>query len=180
MRVRDLNKSSINTKAQIKSAFVELMHEKKMINSVSVSELVQRIGINRTTFYTHYPDLYSVAKDIAEEVSTAALEMEIETKEDVPKYIETMFNNLYKNRNMYHLLLSSRESMYYLDKIRKEVCQKLLKVYEKYTDDQMVRFKLEVFTDGLEEQLVKYFKGKSDYDYDELKRNFISLALELI
>ena len=179
MKVQNLNKSSINTKAQIKSAFVDLMHEKRKISSVSVSELVKRIGINRTTFYTHYHDLYDVARDIAGEVSMAALDMEISTKEDIPVYIESMFNNLYKNRNMYNLLLSSREPMYYLENIRKQVCRKLLEVYEKYTDDKMIGFKLEVFTDGLEEQLVRYFKNKSEYKFDELKNYFVNFALEL-
>lgn len=179
MKVKNVNKSSINTKAQIKKAFVELIHEKKRIHDISVSELVRKVGINRSTFYTHYSDLFSVAADIESEVSKAVLDVETETKEDALNYIEYVCKTFYAHRQMYQLLLTSYESLKFLAKLRQEVYGKLLTVYEKYSEDRLISFRLAMFMDGMADQLIRYFKNKSAYDYDELTKNFVYCASKL-
>ena len=179
MRVQNKNKSSQTTRTRIKEAFVEMMHEKKKIDSISVSELVKRIGINRTTFYTHYGDLYAVAADIETDVSREALQMDIRTKEDVAQYIRFMCANFYRHKEMYSLLLSSRESLHYLSRLKREVYEKLLVVYRTYLKDPLTDFRLEIFTSGMSDQLIQYFRNKSRYDFEELKNNLVRCAMEI-
>lgn len=179
MKVKNRNRSSLATRAQIKEAFVELMHEKKRISSISVSEIVKKVGINRTTFYTHYNDLYAVVADIESDVGKAVLEKDIDSKEEIPGYLEFVCDTFYENGKEYHMLLSSYESRYYLSRLRKDVCKKLLNVYRKYSDDELIEFKLEMFTDGMAEQLIRFFRSKSRYEFEELKKDLVTCALQL-
>ena len=63
MKVQCLNASSRKTRKLIKTVFAELMQEKKKLSKIKVTELVKRADITRSTFYTHYDDIYEVAKD---------------------------------------------------------------------------------------------------------------------
>ena len=46
------------TKILIRHAFLQLLKEKPL-QSITVRELCQNAGINRGTFYTHYPVSYT-------------------------------------------------------------------------------------------------------------------------
>ena len=68
MKAKNVNRSSIKTRALIKSTFAEMLSEKKEINKITVTELVKRADINRGTFYSHYDDVYGVAEDYENEL----------------------------------------------------------------------------------------------------------------
>lgn len=53
MKAKNLNASSVKTRNLIRDTFAELLYEKKNINKITVTELVQRADINRSTFYSH-------------------------------------------------------------------------------------------------------------------------------
>ena len=63
-----LNRSVVRTKKGIRKAFIELLGEKKNIDKISVMELTERVGIVRSTFYSHYKDISSVAREIQTEM----------------------------------------------------------------------------------------------------------------
>lgn len=54
------------TKMMIRSSFIELLREKP-VAKVSVTELCERAGINRATFYAHYADPSDLLRSIEEE-----------------------------------------------------------------------------------------------------------------
>ena len=47
------------TKAQLRAGLAKLMQEKS-IKEITVKELVEEVDINRSTFYLHYSDIYTV------------------------------------------------------------------------------------------------------------------------
>lgn len=51
------------TKSQLKSGLAQLMMEKS-INEISVKELVEKVDINRSTFYLHYSDIYNLLDEV--------------------------------------------------------------------------------------------------------------------
>ena len=63
MKVQGLNSSSKKTKNLIKKTFAELINEKKELSKITVTELVKRADITRSTFYTHYDDIYDVVNE---------------------------------------------------------------------------------------------------------------------
>lgn len=52
---------SLQTKQELSSALKKLM-ETKLINRITVRELVEACGVNRKTFYYHFEDIYALLK----------------------------------------------------------------------------------------------------------------------
>lgn len=51
------------TKRLLKESLIKLLKEKD-IQKISITELCNEAGINRTTFYSHYSSQYDVLKDM--------------------------------------------------------------------------------------------------------------------
>ena len=68
------------TKMLLKQALIKLLYEKK-IDKITVSELCEHAGINRSTFYKHYGSQFDVYDEIEQDFFTAALEMLTSEKE---------------------------------------------------------------------------------------------------
>ena len=49
----------------LEGAFVHLLH-KKPIERISITELCQKAGVNRSTFYAHYLDIYDLMDQVSE------------------------------------------------------------------------------------------------------------------
>ena len=57
------NRNVRKSKKAIQKAFAELLSEKNDINKITVKELVERADISKSTFYSHYQDIYSVKEE---------------------------------------------------------------------------------------------------------------------
>lgn len=55
------------TKMLIRKEFTELL-KKKPIQEITVREICERTGINRSTFYNHYQDVYDLLEQIENEM----------------------------------------------------------------------------------------------------------------
>ncbi len=174
MKVKNLNASSKKTKELIKKYFVELLHEKRELQFVTVTDLVKKAGITRSTFYTHYDNIYDVAKEFQNDTIELLLNEDVDIKSinDVNVYIDVIIKNLKENENTYKMLLSSDEPLIFLDKIRKVFidaaynCLKNLNINSKYLELDM-----NFCVDGIVSQILKYFRNNSNYTLDELGFN---------
>lgn len=63
------DKRVIKTRLAIKNAFMLLTFEKEK-DKISVSDIAEKAGINRSTFYLHYNNVSEVIKDIENEIET--------------------------------------------------------------------------------------------------------------
>ena len=108
MKVQGLNSSSKKTRNLIKKTFAELMNEKKELSKITVTELVKRAGITRSTFYTHYDDIYEVVNDYQLETIELLVSDDIvlNSIKDIYNYFDDIFNCLKKNEEIYKMLLS--------------------------------------------------------------------------
>lgn len=59
--------------AAIEAAFVSLLN-KKELKDISVSELCEKAGINRSTFYDNYADIFALANTYAEKIEKSVAE----------------------------------------------------------------------------------------------------------
>ena len=96
------------TKRLIREAMLELL-KKESIQNISVSELCQMAGINRTTFYNHYDGTYEVLAEI-EENFLAELSGSGETpgkSVGLAQHIEALCTRLQQNAEVAILLLNN-------------------------------------------------------------------------
>jgi AcrR family transcriptional regulator len=74
--VKDSENNSQKVKETIqktKEAFIELCVEKK-IDKISIKELTAKAGINRSTFYAHFQDIYDLKNQVLEEFASTMQE----------------------------------------------------------------------------------------------------------
>lgn len=68
------NKRRKESRTKIESAFIKLLQEHKL-NEVRVTDICKLAGINRTTFYANYIDIYDLAEAIQKNLETQVLEL---------------------------------------------------------------------------------------------------------
>lgn len=67
MQERKLNRNALRSKALIRDAFLLLIKEKPF-GSITVTDIVKRADINRTTFYAHYSCIADIANELENEI----------------------------------------------------------------------------------------------------------------
>ncbi len=96
------------TKRLIREAMLELL-KKESIQNISVSELCQCAGINRTTFYNHYDGTYEVLAEIEENFLSQLVVSEDSTAKsgNLAQHIEALCTRLQQNSEVAILLLNN-------------------------------------------------------------------------
>lgn len=173
MKVQFLNSSSIKTRELIKKTFAELINEKKQLDKITVTELVKRANITRSTFYTHYGNIYEVAQDY--QLQTIELlgadNLEFHSKNDIYTYFENIIQSLKDNEKIYKLLLSANESVIFLNRLQRIVSNKLFCALKHTSTSRYLELNISFFMNGIMIEILNYFRNKSDYSLDELLLN---------
>lgn len=58
----------------IRQAFEDLLKERGF-HKITVSDIVTRADLNRSTFYAHYPDIYGIVEEMQEEIIRRNMEL---------------------------------------------------------------------------------------------------------
>ena len=169
-----MNQSSFKTKNAIRTAFAEMVKEKGDLNKITVTELVRRANINRSTFYLHYSDIYDIASELEQSLMSDVMEGNPRTREELLVFTEELLDLIYKNENLYRQILTSDSPMYFLRKLRREIASKILQIPDINRDPApWFPMKVQIFVDGICEQVVYYFRGRTDYSFEELKTGIL-------
>lgn len=95
------------TKKIIKDSFWELYKEKK-IENITVKDITQKAGFNRTTFYAYFTDVYDVLEQIEDDLMPGIEHLPPinATREYSIDYLKNIFTIYEKNSAYYSVLLS--------------------------------------------------------------------------
>ncbi len=161
MKVKNLNASSLKTKQLIKETFAELLNEKKNINKISVTELVNRANINRSTFYSHYDNAYQVAEDIKNDTLQAFFgNKDIKTTNDIIPFFDEIYKYIKKNDYLFRLIFISDEVTNFVKRLGK-ICKD--KIFNALKEDKSIKNKdyleqeISIFSDGMAMQFIRYY-----------------------
>ncbi len=173
MKVQCLNSSSVKTRNLIKKTFAELINEKKQLNKVTVTELVKRANLTRSTFYTHYDNIYEVAQDY--QLQTIEIlcseNLKLYSKQDIKKYFENIIQCLKENEETYKMLLSADETLLFLEQLKKIATQKIYETLKNICTDKYLELNVSFLMNGILVEIIKYFRNESEYSLDELLDN---------
>ena len=174
MKVQGLNSSSKKTRNLIKKAFAELINEKKELSKITVTELVKKAEITRSTFYTHYDDIYEVVNEYQLETIELLVSDDkiLNSIQDIYDYFDEIFECLNKNEEIYKMLLVSNGSLIFLEQLKKLAGEKIYYVLKNIIkNNKYLELDVNFYMDGVISELIKYFRGQSDYSSDELLEN---------
>lgn len=89
------NKRSENSKRAIQKAYMNLVVSRSNVDSITVSDVCKKAGINRTTFYSHYLDM----DDLIQSIYDWMVEEFLKVFEEESKTLKHSFNfeKLFKN-----------------------------------------------------------------------------------
>lgn len=121
------------TKKSIYNAFIEL-RSKKPLEKLTVKELCEAAQINKSTFYTHYKDVYDLSDQIESEIVSSVIN-NIENAdiffEDPNRFTEQLFLGY----NSMHTLISTVFSGIRSEQLPKKIVEKLKQIlFTKYPE----------------------------------------------
>ena len=99
MKVKKINKSSVQTDEIIKESLAIILNEKNDLNNITVTDLIKKAGISRSSFYTHYTSI----NDLVESIQNQTLEVlssnmpNFNNIDDIYNYIDKIFEILKDN-----------------------------------------------------------------------------------
>lgn len=171
MKVKNLNSSSRKTRILIKETFASLMQEKKDLSKITVKELVERADITRSSFYTHYDNIYDVAGDIQNETMEVLLKNteNLVTFEDFGNCLDEITSYLKEHENIYSMILSSSEAILYADRLVHLISKKIDGVFAHFKEkDEQAELKIIFYTYGSINLIIKYFRKEIDCSLDDI------------
>lgn len=176
MKVKVLNASSKKTRNELKKAFAELLQDKKVIKNITIKELVNKAGITRATFYTHYDNIYEIAEEIQDDFIQVVFQNidNLNSKETLRTQIERIANHLKENEEMYRMLLASDETLIFINRLNRLMTKKLSEFIIKHKCEDR-QLDINFYVDGITSISLKYFRNELNTSIDELSEYAIDL-----
>lgn len=171
------------TKRLIKESMIELLKEKS-IDKITVKELAERADINRSTFYTHYCDVYAVMEEMANDF-ISHIPFSEGKNEMTAEEIEKSFVYCCQNKDLCIALLKNGYYKKYLFEKSKEIFEKgtLQNGKMKDADEEIYLAMVSYTCSGMEGFLIYCLEnevnisaesfGKIFYSIDEYCRNVV-------
>ncbi len=176
MKNGGVDKRIVKTKNAIRSAFKELVQVKDM-SDITISELTEKAGVTRSTFYMYYDSIGAVRNDIEDVILS-----HIEKIMSEANLVQSMLNpypllfaitneiNKYDEYNRY--ILSSNNSGELLDKLKKLVIDAFVSTMQKNSQIKVnvakAKYIAAFCTAGICETFKMWFNHQSSLTLEEL------------
>ena len=126
------------TEKAIRNAFLEL-RAAKPLEKITVRELCSLACINKSTFYSHYEDIYALSQTLESETITAVL-TNISRQQEAPfKDPDVFTRNLYialvSNHSLINILFSGTEKSHLGDCLEAELKRLIKENFPEYQND---------------------------------------------
>lgn len=126
------------TQNVIKSAFLSL-RAKKSVEKITIKELCTLAQINKSTFYSHYQDIYDLSEQMQAEtvrfiLGTISAEQP-ELLADPAELTMALFSAMLAHRSMIGILFSGKESGYLADCLELGIKEMLYERFPQYKTD---------------------------------------------
>lgn len=127
------------THQNIVNAFLEL-RSKKPLEKITVKELCAQARINKSTFYSHYDDIYDLSDSIETEIVASIIDSlaHPEYLIDRPgEFTRELFLAYLSRGALIHTLFSGNQSGHLIQKIESSLKERIFSVHEEYRHDLM-------------------------------------------
>ena len=126
------------TERAIRNAFLEL-RAAKPLEKITVKELCSLACINKSTFYSHYEDIYALSQMLESETITTVIKNISSQQESPFKDPDVFTRNLYmalvSNHSLINILFSGTEKSHLGDCLETELKRLIVEKYPQYETD---------------------------------------------
>ena len=155
LKVKKSNKLSKKTDELIKEALAFLLYEGNDLNNITVTDLINKAGISRSSFYTHYDSIYDLVEYLQNE-TLDNLSSDISNFNDITdiyNYIDKIIEILKNNEYFYKSILNSSDALKYANNILDKLTDRLLIYF--HNKELEVNF----YTYGCAILIIKHFRN---------------------
>lgn len=122
------------TKAALRHGLAVLT-QKKSIKEITVKELVEEVDINRSTFYLHYTDIYTMVSELENELlaqfrQAINLYPPTNSEDEMCRFFEHIYNILADNREICIALVSENGDISFIRQVENFVADRIKKIFE--------------------------------------------------
>lgn len=128
------------TKQGIINAFIEL-RSRKEIERITIKELCEKAQINKSTFYSHYHDIYDLTDKLETEIVTSILENFNHPEnliQNPAAFARELFVGYLAKDALINTVFSGSRSKYLVQKIEKTLKNFIFSIYPQYRDDPQI------------------------------------------
>lgn len=179
MRNSKIDRRVQMSKTFLKQALISLLKEKR-ISRISVKELCELADVNRSTFYAHYTDIYSLLNEMENDIMTEltrALQSYVDNAEDPIILTEKLIEFIGLKHEECEVLLSTHSNLSFEKKI-KHVARQFMLFDSKnmiQTDERLFDYISSFIISGSIEVVKTWLKN----DRDKTPREIAELITEL-
>lgn len=175
-------RSSIRSRRLIREAFLALLDEKEF-GKITVTDIVNRADLNRSTFYAHYPDVNGVVEEIQYEIISRNMEMVRQVKyrnflKDPMPYLNSICVTLEENRKLYSKMGHSTQVHLHLDQYRRMIADDILchpEIPDEIRNAPFFEVRIHFFVGGIMNTYQQWAEHKTKCTLTEISREIGSL-----
>ena len=170
-------RSATRSRRMIREAFLELIQEKEF-SKITVTDIVKRADLNRSTFYAHYPDVQGVVEEIQNETVQKNLEIFRQRQypdimKDPMPYLKSISYTLEENLQLYAHIGHTPEIHLYLDEFRRQMAEEIVNhsdIPQEVRESPAFSVRLHFFLGGIFNTYQQWAQGNLDLSLDEVSR----------
>ncbi|MBP3325895.1 MAG: TetR/AcrR family transcriptional regulator [Coprococcus sp.] len=131
------------TKQLLKQGLIEIMFEKD-IKNITIKELVEKVDINRSTFYLHYSDIYELLAEMENNLMAEIWQVfdsykNIDKLEESYAFILTLYKTFDNNRDLCRAIMSSQNNSAFIRQMEESIEREIrIKLNELIGDESVI------------------------------------------
>lgn len=177
-------RSAVRSRKMIRQAFFELLKEKNF-EKITVTDVVKKADVNRSTFYAHYPDVMGVVEEIQEEILeyTQQFMDHVDFKDfyENPKpHLQHIIKLVAENNELYRLLMTSAMAAKQMDQLKYILIDRTIETLDgkgRFRDKFELEFSTRFFMGGVVDVYTQWLNGVIDCSLDELTDQLSNMIL---
>lgn len=173
-----MNQREKLTKILLKQGLIQLLMEKN-INQISVKELCTTSGINRSTFYLHYANIFELFSDIKLEIieNTHEYFKKIESDNKRTTYVLAFLTYIKQNEDLFRvMLLNSNDNMLFPQQFINEILLNIDNNLQLSIPEHLKQYTYTFLVSGSLAMIQEWIRTKFAISCDELAQLLFSLA----
>jgi len=168
-------RSAIRSRKLIRQAFLELLKEKSF-EKITVTDIVKKADINRSTFYAHYPDVMGLLDEIQLEIITFFEQYLKKANfkdllQNPTPYLQLIIKMAGENEELYRLLSNSNVAVKQMENMKKLLVERILvttQIPEQYRNSFEFEFAVRFFLGGFIDVYTQWLKGEVDCTMEDI------------
>lgn len=177
-------RSAVRSRKMIRQAFFEILKE-KAFEKITVTDVVKKAEINRSTFYAHYPDVMGVVEEIQEEIldytQNFMKNVNFNDFYENPKpYLNQLIQLVAENKELYRLLMTSSMVAKEMDQLKYIMIDCIIETLDgndRFQSKFDLEFATRFFMGGVVDVYTQWLYGVVDCSLEELTDQLANMII---